>query len=109
MGIEMNIESIGSVPASAAGSPLAQSTGASVERAAQVAAARQSRVQSNERADSAAGISETDASDMKPEDRDADGRQPWEQLRGGSPSDESSMPNTTEPPDAPGRGLDLTA
>jgi hypothetical protein len=105
----MNIESISSVSASAAGAPLAQGSGASVERAAHVTAARRSQLDSARRADGAAGISETDAADIKTDDREADGRQPWQPPSARSPEQKAIPSNGPAGDDLPGRGLDLTA
>ncbi len=74
----MSIGSLGSVAASVAGSPLAQAKGSETERAEQDVGAQQRRVQSDQKAEAAAGIGETDGEEHQPAERDADGRRPWE-------------------------------
>jgi len=73
----MSIGSSGGVTNSAAGVPLAQVKGSVVERAQQDLGAQQRRVQNDTRAESAAGIGQTDGEDHATSDRDADGRQFW--------------------------------
>ena len=73
----MSIGPLGGI-ASAAGSPLAQATGSEVERTQQDVGAQQRQVQSDLKADAAAGIGETDGEDHEPAERDADGRRLWE-------------------------------
>ena len=104
----MNIESISSVSASAVARCCAEH-GASVERAAHVTAARRSQLDSARRADGAAGVSETDAADIKTDDREADGRQPWQPPSARSPDEKAVPLNGPAGDDLPGRGLDLTA
>ena len=109
----MSIGSTGDVPASVAGSHLAQTTGADVQRIQQDAASRQRRIDADHRADNAAGIGETDP-DHAIRDRDADGRRPWEF----GPPDRAVVPDEA-PPSRPtaaddareqcGRSIDLTA
>jgi hypothetical protein len=84
----MSIGSLGSVAASAAGSPLAQAKGSETERAEQDVGAQQRKVQSDQKAEAAAGIGETDGENHEPADRDADGRRPWEFPAGNSPDAE---------------------
>jgi len=69
----------GGIAASAAGSPLAQTQGSEPERAAQDASAQQRRIRSDEKAEAAAGIGETNGEDHESEERDADGRRLWEE------------------------------
>jgi len=75
----MSVGPTGGIAASAMGSPLAQTSGSEVERAAQDAAAQSRHVQSSRRADSAAGVGETNGEDHETEERDADGRRLWEE------------------------------
>lgn len=75
----MSVGPAGGIVGSAAGSPLAQSQGAEPERARQDAVAQQRRIESDQKADSAAGIGETDGEDHETSERDADGRRLWEQ------------------------------
>ena len=74
----MSIGPLGGIIASVAGSQLAQSTGSDVERAHQDTVSKQRQAASQQQADSAAGIAETDGKDIESNDRDADGRRPWE-------------------------------
>ena len=93
----MSVGPLGGLAGSAAGSPLAQTKGSDVERAEQDVAAQQRRVQSDQKADSAAGIGEADGEDHETADRDADGRRLWEETptanadkSGGSGSDDGT-------------------
>lgn len=74
----MSVGATGGVAGSVAGSPLAQTQGSEVERARQDAGAQQRRVESDQKADSAAGIGEANGEDHEPAERDADGRRLWE-------------------------------
>lgn len=74
----MSVGPLGGIAGSVAGSPLAQAKGSDVERAQQDAANQTRRTQSNQKAESAAGIGETDGEDHQTADRDADGRRLWE-------------------------------
>jgi hypothetical protein len=109
----MSIGSSSDVSASAAGSHLAQTTGADVQRIQQDAASHQRRIESDDQADSAAGIAETDP-DYETRQRDADGRRPWELGPGkpGSVPDEASPSGPLSAQGAleqRGRSIDLTA
>ena len=90
----MSIGPLGGIAAGAAGAPLAQTTGPETERAQQDSAAQQRQIQTNEKADAAAGIGETDGEDHETEERDADGRRLWEEPPPGSeePTDEETSP-----------------
>ena len=77
----MSIGSLGGIAASVAGTPLAQAKGSEVERAGQDAGVVQRKVQSDQKAESAAGIGETDGEDHETAERDADGRLPWQARR----------------------------
>jgi hypothetical protein len=74
----MSVGPMGGVVVSAAGSPLAQTKGADVERAEQETAGQQRQVQGQFRAESAAGIGQADGEDHEASERDADGRRLWE-------------------------------
>ncbi len=76
----MSVGPLGGLAASAAGSPLAQTKGSEVERAQQDAGAQERQIQSEVKAESAAGIGETDGEDHETAERDADGRRPWERM-----------------------------
>ena len=90
----MSMGSLGGIAAGAAGSQLAQTTGSDVERAGQETKSQQRRVQSNEKAESASGIGETDGEDHEAADRDADGRRLWENTSGGKAGDEAEAGST---------------
>jgi len=109
----MSIGPLGGLAGSAAGSPLAQSHGTETERTQQDSAAQQRQIRSEKKAESAAGIGETDGEDHEAEDRDADGRRIWEETPGAKKeeTDESATPPTHQSKDPTGeRGnlLDLT-
>ena len=74
----MSVGPMGGIAGSVAGSPLAQTQGAEPERARQDSAAQQRRIESDQKAEAAAGIGETDGEDHETAERDADGRRPWE-------------------------------
>ena len=74
----MSVGPLGGIAGSAAGAPLAQTQGSEPERAQQGAAAQQRRIDSDQKAESAAGIGETDGEDHETAERDADGRRLWE-------------------------------
>lgn len=75
----MSVGPLGGIAGSAAGSPLAQTKGSEVERAGQDDNAEQRRIQSEQKAETASGIGETDGEDHETAERDADGRRFWEQ------------------------------
>lgn len=99
---------------SAAGSPLAQSQGADVNRAQQETAGQARQTQMSEKAEQAAGVGQTEQ-DEETNDRDADGRRPWEigprpapesQAEAEPPPTPSSCPGK-DPAGVTGRQLDL--
>jgi hypothetical protein len=100
---------------SIAATPLAQSQGSDVDRAAQDSAG-QSRQASNEaKAENAAGIGQTDGEEHAAAERDADGRRLWEKPPGKKdPAGAPPAPAAVPPPlskDASGQSgnqLDLT-
>jgi hypothetical protein len=95
--------------ASAAGSPLAQTKGAEVERAQQEVGAQRRRVYHGRQAEAAAGVGEPDGEDHETAERDADGRRPWEDQP--EPPDNGAVPDTTQskdPSQQSGNLLDLT-
>ena len=94
----MSIGPSGGVAGSVAGSPLAQTKGAESERAQQDAGSQQRRIESDQKADSAAGIGETDGEDHETADRDADGRRLWE-----PPPEDGDAEQTEEQSDPSGQ------
>ena len=106
----MSLGPLGGIPASAAGSPLAQTVGSEVERAQQDTAARERRVQTDQKADNAAGIGQADGEDHETAERDADGRRVWERLAGKRPDDQTAAPHSAASPqskDASGQSGNL--
>jgi hypothetical protein len=87
----MSLGPLGGIAGSAAGSPLAQTKGSDLERAQQETASQQRQIQTEQKADNAAGIGEADGEDHETAERDADGRRLWE------PPPEQKAPDT--PPD----------
>ena len=92
----MSIGPSGGIAGSVAGSPLAQTKGAEPERAQQDVGAQQRRIESDQKADSAAGIGETDGEDHETAERDADGRRLWE-----APPEDSDAEQTEEQSGSP--------
>ncbi len=106
----MSIGPLGHVPASAAGSPLAQTKG-DANQAKHTSDVQQRRIALDQQAESAAGIGETDGEDHETEERDADGRRVLE-----IPAREKKDEETSDQPQNPkdvtgqlGRLLDLSA
>jgi hypothetical protein len=82
---------------------MAQNKGTEVERAEQQQSAQQRQVEGQTRAETAAGIGETDGQEHETAERDADGRRLWE--RPNRPQNSQAGP--TEPPAEPPRQKDL--
>lgn len=74
----MNVGVATGLPASFAGIPVAQTGGAEIDRTRTEAAALRRAEAADAQAEKAAGIGETDGEDHQTDDRDADGRRPWE-------------------------------
>ncbi len=110
----MSVGPLGGIGGSAAGSPLAQTSGSEVERGQQDATAQQTRSVSNQKAEAAAGIGETDGEDHETAERDADGRRLWEAPPdrpedGGEEQTQSPPPpRSKDPTGTSGNLLDLT-
>lgn len=101
---------------SVAGLPLAQTRGAEADRAAQETAQRDRAQHSAAQAEQAAGIGATDGEEHAPQERDADGRRPWELPAdkrpdsGADPAAESLPPTgAKDPSGVAGSQLDLSA
>jgi hypothetical protein len=96
-------------PASAAGSPLAQTKGADVERAQEEVGARRRRVYHERKAEAAAGVGEPDGEDHEAAERDADGRRPWEDRPEAEPGDSPPIARQSkDPSQQSGNLLDMT-
>jgi len=109
----MSIGSLGGVPASVAGTSLAQAKGSESERASQDAVSQSRRAASAERAEMASGIGRADGEDHETAERDADGRRLWEEPPGSqaeaNPSDPTAPPRPGKDPTGQvGTLLDLT-
>ena len=111
----MSVGPLGGLAGSAAGSPLAQTKGSDVERAQQDAGSQQRRIQTDQKAENAAGIGEADGEDHETAERDADGRRLWEEPLQPEASDESEAdpgkPDPRQSKDTSGQTgnlLDLT-
>jgi hypothetical protein len=73
----MSIGLLSNIGGSAAGTSLAQLRGSDTDRAQQDTTARELRAQSDQKAEVAAGVGQTDGDDHQTAERDADGRQLW--------------------------------
>jgi hypothetical protein len=107
----MSVGPLGGVNVSAAGVPLAQSKGSDVDRASQEVGAQQRNIVSERKAEAAAGIGEADGEDHQSNERDADGRRPWEFQRAKQKPTADNPANNTQCRDttgAAGNLLDLT-
>jgi len=97
----MSLGPLGGIPASAAGSPLAQGKGAQIERTQQDEGDQTRRIEADEKAEKASGIGEADGEDHETAERDAHGRRLW----GESPPREAadgSEEDRQAPKDRPG-------
>jgi hypothetical protein len=104
----MSIGPLG-IAASAAGSPLAQTKGAEVERAQGEVGAQQCRVYHEQKAEAADGVGQPDGDDHEAHERDADGRRPWEDQP--EPEQTATPPGvrqSKDPSQQSGNLLDLT-
>jgi hypothetical protein len=105
---------MGGVSNSAAGTSLAQTKGSDIQRGQQDSSVQQRRVFGEVRADSAAGIGETDGQDHQTADRDADGRRIWEkptkaQAGGAAADDAAEIAQPSKDPNGQSGGqLDLS-
>ena len=94
----MNLPPIPPVIIGAAGSPLAQTKGAELDRAQQETAQQQRQVQTDAKAELAAGIGTTEEQQGADSERDADGRRLWERPAG---KDQQKQATPAPPIDAP--------
>ena len=109
----MSVGPLGGLAGSAAGSPLSQTSGSEAQRAQQETGAQQRQVYTEKKAESAAGIGETDGEDHETAERDADGRrlleeppEPKEEASEDKPEHESRQ--SKDPTGKSGNLLDLT-
>jgi hypothetical protein len=105
---------LGGIAGSAAGVPLSQTSGSETERAQKDSQAQHRQVDSDQRAERAAGIGQTEQ-DQESSERDADGRRLWEAPAEGTKKDAHQADTNEQAPrqskDATGQSgtqLDLT-
>ncbi len=111
----MNVGAMGGVLGSAAGAPLSKTAGSETERAQKDASARQREVDSDQKAEKASGIGQTEG-DQGPSERDADGRRFWEApqdkekeaVEGQSTAEDEPQRQAKDPTGNSGNSLDLT-
>jgi hypothetical protein len=102
----MSIGPLG-ITASAAGTPHAQAKGTEVDRAREEVGAQLRIVYHDRKAEAADGVGEPDGEDHEADQRDGDGRRPWEDY----PEPEAASPDARKSKDAShqsGNLLDLT-
>ncbi len=105
----MNLGPMSGVVGSAAGAPLSQASGPEAERLKKESSVQERTVDSDLKAEKTAGIGQTEQ-DEGTSDRDADGRQFWQQPE---PKPEEQVPEeppcpTKDPTGISGSSLDLT-
>lgn len=111
----MSVGPLGGIPASAAGSPLAQTQGAEVDRSGEQNRAQHRRIRADQRAEDAAGIGQADGENHETAERDADGRRLWERPPEQQPAEQppafteqTDRPRSKDPTGQCGNLLDLT-
>jgi hypothetical protein len=107
----MSVGPLSGINVSAAGSPLAQIKSSDVERVSQDTAAQSRNVVYEKKAEAAAGVGETDGEDHQTDERDADGRRPWEfsPTKQKNPGEEAAnQPQSRDVSGESGNLLDLT-
>ena len=97
----MSIGPSSGLAGSVAGSPMARASSSESDRASQEGAAQQRQVASEKKAETAAGIGETDGENNEASDRDPDGHRLWEETSG-----DGAKPGNTG--DKPAHGKDAT-
>lgn len=103
----MSIGPMNPLASSAAGSPLAQSSGSETDRMKSDGAKQDRKVQADREAEAAAGIGETDGEDHETDQRDADGRRIWEDTGRKKSEDEKSQEDAPRSKDASGHSGNL--
>ena len=108
----MSIGPLSSIAGSVAGTSLAQTRGSEIDRAQQESTARELRARSEQKAELAAGVGQTDGENHQTAERDADGRRLWEfSRRKGEPeadNDETPRQPAQGPASDSGNTLDLS-
>ncbi len=108
----MSIGPMSSIAGSVAGTSLAQTRGSEIDRAQQESTAREVLARSEQKAELAAGVGQTDGDNHQTAERDADGRRLWElpQRHGERDADheESHRPPVHDPAGQSGNMLDLS-
>jgi hypothetical protein len=92
----MSIGVLGGIVGSAAGAPLSQTAGSETERVQKEGLAQQRQVDTDQQAELAAGIGQTQE-DQESSERDADGRRLWEGPANGTKEDKSAAAAETPP------------
>ena len=103
----MSIGPSSGLAGSVAGSPLARASSSESDRASQEVGAQQRQVNSEKKAESAAGIGETDGENKEASDRDPDGRRLWEAPPGGEAEPDDAENATARGKDASGQSGNL--
>jgi hypothetical protein len=108
----MSIGFLSNIGGSVAGTSLAQIRGTDADRAQQETNARELRVQSDQKAELAAGVGQADGDDHQTADRDADGRQFWRLRNGQGQQEAAGVPpqesRSIDPTGQSGNMLDLS-
>ena len=99
----MSIGPSAGLAGSVAGTPLAKASSSESDRVRQEVGAQQRQTVSEKKAESAAGIGETDGENLEAEDRDADGRRLWEETPEGN-----GQPRDDVAGETPGRVKDVS-
>ena len=104
----MSVGPLGGIAASAAGSPLAQTKGSETERAQQDAGSQQRRIETDQKAEDAAGIGEADGEDHETAERDANGRLAWKLPEEKAAENDAPPPQSKDATGQSGNLLDLS-
>ncbi len=108
----MSIGPMSSIAGSVAGTSLAQTRGSEIDRAQQESTAREILARTEEKAELAAGVGQTDGENHQTAERDADGRRLWAFSRRHGESDvgheEAGEPHVQDPTGQSGSLLDMS-
>lgn len=102
----MNIHPTGAIT-SAAGTPLAQTAGAEVERAQGEVGAQRRQLYHVAKAEAASGVGQPDGEDHETGQRSGDGRRPWEEPAAAKSEDAKVASRSLDPSHQRGNLLDL--